>query len=252
LLSFSYNYSDIEKALQRKSWWAIVFILPFVRRLSLLIINRTNITPNTLTIAAFMFVPVAAYFYSSGTYVGLVLGAVFFEINYIFDCIDGTVARVKKLSSPIGAYIDQIFDRCRILILSLALAYGQYNATGNLDVVYLLMLYLGLNNLIHLSHTIQEKVLAQAGSSRLGMDLTRSSVDKGIVAWWLRQTQDRNIKPYYHDIEMDALVFVVGPLLNLVVPFLIVANILTLLLVGALNFLFLLSLKNAKGTSGNA
>lgn len=246
MASLSYTLADIEEALQRKSWWAIVFILPFVRRLSLLVINRTNLTPNEITVGAFMLVPVAAYFYSTGTVTGLLLGALFFEINYILDCVDGTVARVKKLSSPTGAYIDQIFDRCRIVILACALAYGQYRTSGNATPVFLLLIYLGVNNLIHLSHTIQEKVLAQTGSSRLGMDLTRSSVDRGIVSWWLSKTQDRNIKPYYHDIEMDSLVFVVGPLFNCVIPFTIGAILLTLLLVTVLNVLFLLSLRKSE------
>jgi phosphatidylglycerophosphate synthase len=244
---------EIEKALQRKSWWAIVFILPVARRLSLFLINRTNITPNTITLFAFTFVPVAAYCYGTGTYAGLVLGALFFEINYIFDCADGTVARVKNLGSPIGAYLDSMLDRLRIVILTVALVYGQYKATGNIELGFLAFLYLGMNNLIILTRASQEKVLAKMTTERmLSVDLTRATSNNSLLAWWFRKTEDRNIMPYYHDIELDAMVFVVGPILNKVYTFLIAANILAIVLIAVLNFMFLNSLMKAKGMGNHA
>jgi len=243
-----YSLECIEKALQRKSWWAIVFILPVVRRLSLVVINRTNLTPNEITIGAFVFVPVASYFFSTGSVTGLLLGALFFEINYLFDCIDGTVARVKNMGSPLGAFLDPMLDRVRIVIVAIALAYGHYTATGRIEVVYLSFLYLGLNNLILFSRWAQEKALAKtATGSTLGVDLARATSGNGFLSWWFRKTVDRNIMPYYHDIELDALVFVIGPLLNLVTPCLIVANVLAVVLIVALNIMFLVSLKKAKG-----
>ena len=253
MAKFSYTCSDIDNNLQRKSWWAIVFILPIARKLSLFFINRTNITPNAITLFAFLFVPIAACFYLSGTYAGLALGALFFEINYLFDCVDGTVARVKKMGTPLGAFLDPILDRWRIVILTIALVYGQHLATGSIEVVYLSFLYLGLNNLILFTRWAQEKALVKmGGDSTFGVDLARSTVDTGILAWWFRKTEDRNIMPYYHDIELDALVFVVGPLLNQVVLFLIVANVLAVLLILMLTTMFLLSLRKAQGIAKHA
>lgn len=235
---------DIECFLQRKSWWAMLFILPFARHLALFFINRTSISPNAITMGAFAFVPLATLSYALGTYYGLLLGALFFEINYLFDCVDGTVARVKKLGTPLGTYLDPVLDRWRIVIVALALAYGQYKSTGDLLVIYLLFLYLGLNNLILFTRSAQEKALSKIErGSTMGVDLARSTMNSGLLAWWFRKTEDRNIMPYYHDIELDALVFVVGPLLNQVVPCLIVANLLALLLIILLNVMFLLALR---------
>lgn len=239
---------DVEKVLQKKSWWAIIFILPLARRLSLFFINRTNITPNAITLFSFLFIPIAAFFYCAGSHAGLAYGAFFFEINYLFDCIDGTVARVKNMGSPLGAFLDPMLDRVRIVIVAIALAYGQYTATGRSEVVYLGFLYLGLNNLILFSRWAQEKALAKmATGSALGVDLARATSGNGFLAWWFSKTADRNIMPYYHDIELDALVFVIGPLLNLVTPCLIAANLLAVVLIAALNITFLLSMKRAKG-----
>lgn len=243
----------VEKALQRKSWWAIVFILPLARRLSLFFINRTNVTPNAITLVSFLLIPLAAIFFCVGTHASLALGALFFEINYLFDCVDGTVARVKKMGTPLGAFLDPILDRWRIVILTIALAYGQYLATGSIEVVYLSFLYLGLNNLILFTRWAQEKALSKmSGGSTFGVDLARSTADNGILAWWFRKTEDRNIMPYYHDIELDALIFVVGPLLNQVVLFLIVANVLAVLLILMLTTMFLLSLRKAQGIAKHA
>jgi len=238
---------DIERSLQKKSWWAMLVVLPLARRLSLFIINRTNLTPNAITLGAFLFIPLAAIGYGCGGYLGLLYGALFFEINYLFDCVDGTVARVKKLGSPLGAYLDPVLDRWRIVILTLALAYGQYRVSGDLQVVYLLFLYLGMNNLILFTRSAQEKALSKMDrGSTMGVDLARSTMNNGLLAWWFSKTEDRNIMPYYHDIELDALVFVIGPLLNQVVPCLLLANVLALLLIVLLNGVFLLSLKNIR------
>lgn len=239
-----YTLSDIEKKLQRKSWWAMLFVLPLARRLSLFIINRTNLTPNAITLGAFLFIPLAAAGYASGGYWGLLLGALFFEINYLFDCVDGTVARVKRMGTPLGTYLDPALDRWRIVILTVALAYGQHRANGELLTVYLLLLYLGLNNLILFTRSAQEKALEKLElGSTMGVDLARSTSQSGFLSWWFGKTADRNIMPYYHDIELDALVFVVGPVTGLVLPCLVAANALALLLIVLLNIMFLRSLR---------
>jgi len=235
---------DVEKSLQKKSWWAMLVVLPLARRLSLFVINHTSLTPNVITLGAFLFIPLAAIGYGCGSYYGLLFGALFFEINYLFDCVDGTVARVKKLGTPLGAYLDPVLDRWRIVILTLVLAYGQYRASGDLLVVYLLFLYLGMNNLILFTRSAQEKALGKMDrGSTMGIDLARSTMNSGLLAWWFNKTEDRNVMPYYHDIELDALVFVIGPLLNQVVPCLIFANLLALLLIVILNGMFLLALR---------
>jgi phosphatidylglycerophosphate synthase len=244
-----YSLRDIEPSLQRKSWWAILFILPVARRLALFFINRTSITPNTITLGSFIFIIGAVFAFLSGASAGLIAGAVLFELNYLFDCVDGTVARVKKLGTPLGAYLDPMLDRLRIVLLTLALAWGQYLTTSDINVVLLAFLYLGLNNLILLTRSAQEKVLSglSTGSS-MGVDFAKSTSNSGIVSWWFRKTADRNIMPYYHDIELDALVFVVGPLCDAVVPCFMAANILAMILLFVLNAIFLRSLTKWKET----
>ncbi len=246
----NYTLQEIESKLQRKSWWAMLFVLPAARRLSLFFINRTKITPNAITIGSFAFVLFSAVCFAWGSRLGLVLGAIFFEINYLFDCVDGTIARVKGLASPLGAYLDPMLDRLRIVMTSTALAYGQFSVSGGISVVFFLLLYLGLNNLILFTRAAQETAILKAGGkSKVGMELARETTRSSLLARWFDFTSKRNMMSYYHDIELDSLVFVIGPILNMVVPFLVAANILALVLILMLNVMFLSSLRRHKGVS---
>lgn len=240
-----YEMRDVDNKLQRKSWWAILVILPCARRLSLYLINHTNLTPNAITLFSFVFVPLAAWAYSMGTYAGLIAGAVLFEINYLFDCVDGTVARVKGLASPLGAYLDPKLDRIRVVILIFALAYGQVQAGSDFSVVLALLLYLGVNNLIMLTRAAQERVLIAHGfASRLGADLVINASKQGMLARWLRTAKQRNLMPYYHDVELDALVFVLGAVFNQIHFFTVAAICLGFFLVLLMDVLFMRSLTN--------
>jgi phosphatidylglycerophosphate synthase len=214
LISQKYSFDDVEKCLQRKSWWAIVFVLPFARRLALFLTNRTKITPNQVTLGAFVLVLPAIFFYAQGSYWATVLAVSLFEINYLFDCVDGTMARLRKISSPFGGYLDAILDRVRIFFMCLAIGYGYWCSDHSVEIVFWLLLYLGVNNLIIISMGYQERTLAKAGfSSRLGAELI-SDGRRTLLNRWFHYAGKRNLMPYYHDVELDALVFVVGPLIK--------------------------------------
>ena len=236
---------EVEASLQRKSWWAALFILPIARRISLLLLNYTNIKPNTITFLSFIFVICSAYCYSNGSYFYLILGALFFEINYLFDCVDGTIARLKKLQSYFGEFLDWKLDRIRIVIITAALGYGQYKVQNNFLPLILSLLYLGLNNLILMSRSFHFRILANIGSratNKQGVVLVRKTSDNVILKKWLNFTYDRNFNPYYHDVETDAIVFVIGAILNRINCCLITSSILAALLVVILDLLFFKSL----------
>ena len=54
--------------------------------------------------------------------VGLVVGAVLFYVSFLFDCVDGKVARALGTMSPDGVTLDQIADGARRASVSLGLA----------------------------------------------------------------------------------------------------------------------------------
>jgi archaetidylinositol phosphate synthase len=78
--------------------------------------------PDTMTWAAFVFAIFAAIsfiltdpyfdqFLFDGAYMFLFLGSVFIGLNALFDALDGRVARLRKMTSKRGDFLDHVLDR---------------------------------------------------------------------------------------------------------------------------------------------
>lgn len=246
-----FSLEDVESCLQRKSWWAVIFILPAARRLALFLVNHTKLTPNQITLGSFVLVFPAAALYAHGSYLTILFAVVLFELNYLFDCVDGTLARLKGCSSPLGGYLDAILDRVRVLLLCFAFGFGQLKAGGSVTLVFWLLLYIGVNNLIIITRAYQEKALHRADfPGLLGSELVIRT-QNGVLSRWLNFTQRLNLMPYYHDVELDALVFVVGPIFGRTLFTIRLAVMLGIILLIFLNLLFLLSLKKMRHPETN-
>ncbi len=74
------------------------------------VVMRTPLTPNLITALHAAIGIAAGYFISRGTYQDFVIAFVLAELRMIFDCLDGVVARAKKMYSPIGRTIDELGD----------------------------------------------------------------------------------------------------------------------------------------------
>jgi phosphatidylglycerophosphate synthase len=78
---------------------------------------RTPITPNQVTLAQPLLAAAAAVLITSETWWKLALAAAVFEVRSILDCVDGTLARAKKLTNPWGHAIDGVADWLSVLFL---------------------------------------------------------------------------------------------------------------------------------------
>ncbi|WP_283138618.1 CDP-alcohol phosphatidyltransferase family protein [Rhizohabitans arisaemae] len=94
-------------------------------------------TPNQLTSASLLLGTAAAGVFALGGWHWLVLGAVLFHFSFVFDCMDGKIARLKGTGTMFGLWLDYVVDRVRVALCSFGLAFGQYQMTG--DVAYLLL-----------------------------------------------------------------------------------------------------------------
>lgn len=61
----------------------------------------------------------------------LIIGAALYHLSFIFDCIDGKLARLKGNGTVFGGWLDYVFDRIRVLFCALALMGGQYLRGGD-------------------------------------------------------------------------------------------------------------------------
>jgi len=122
---YNFNLDQVEEVLILKSWWAAFFVLPLARRIILFLANYTEISPNNITTFSVVSRFFSILFFVRGDYPSLVMGAVMFQLAYLADCIDGPVARLKKIESLSGRYFDHISDMIGDILILMALACGQ-------------------------------------------------------------------------------------------------------------------------------
>jgi phosphatidylglycerophosphate synthase len=84
---------------------------------------RTSVTPNQITFATLpVFLAGAAIMAFLPSWGALVAGAAIIELSYVLDCADGQLARLKGMSSPVGAHLDFLMDELKAFSLIAAIA----------------------------------------------------------------------------------------------------------------------------------
>ncbi len=113
---------------------AALFVVPLA---------RTAVTPNQITfLTLVMFVAGALVLALCPGWGALVGAAAILELSYVFDCVDGQLARLKKMSSPVGAHLDFLMDELKAFVLVAAVGARLWLASA--DARYLLEALLGL------------------------------------------------------------------------------------------------------------
>ncbi len=94
-------------------------------------LSRSSITPNQVTLVSTVVFWVASglLIALSGRYGGLIAVAVI-ELSYLFDCVDGMLARHKKIASKQGHLFDFFTDEIKALLLCAALAVRLWRGGG--------------------------------------------------------------------------------------------------------------------------
>lgn len=123
----------------RDSWWTVWLVDPLASRLVKATANRTNITPNQLTVAALILGLLSAACFFLGDWYWLLAGALLFHLSFVLDCMDGKIARLKGNGSVFGSWLDYVFDRIRVLLCGIALMGGQFAVTGNPVFLWVLL-----------------------------------------------------------------------------------------------------------------
>ncbi len=296
-----FTLDDVRKTYKRKdAWWTVLLVDPLASRLVLPIANRTNITPNQVTIASFVVGLLAATAFSRGDHSWLVVGALLYHLSFVLDCVDGKLARLKRTGSVFGMWLDFTFDRYRVWICAAALAYGQFERTGDVLFVWLALLVTFLDMVRYLDvfqvpkvrremtkrlraasrdarardrllgrtyvvpEGLQVRYVAYDGARDAGYhpvpgtmvgdpalydkheraaDLHREFFAR--FGWWagLRDAVVRHrVRPHlFSGIEYQMFIFILGPLFDAVVPFILVSAVLLLLFEAALVYKLTLS-----------
>jgi phosphatidylglycerophosphate synthase len=75
-------------------------------------------------------------------YLWLVLAALVFELSFVLDCVDGQLARLRKIASPVGHLLDFLMDELKAMFMYGAVAARLWQETE--DVRMLLVGIAGL------------------------------------------------------------------------------------------------------------
>ncbi|MEU6712419.1 CDP-alcohol phosphatidyltransferase family protein [Nonomuraea sp. NPDC046802] len=111
---------------------------------------RRGLTPNQVTLISIVLGVAAAACFATGDRPWMVLGGVLIYFAFVFDCVDGQVARYARKFGVLGAWLDATFDRFKEYVVFAGLAIG-WVVSGNGDDIWILALAaIGLQSVRHL------------------------------------------------------------------------------------------------------
>jgi hypothetical protein len=108
-----------------------VYVMRPLAALAVLPVARTGITPNQVTLVNLLvFVVAAAGFAGWPSWAGGVAAVLILELSYGLDCLDGMLARHKKIASTVGHLFDFFTDELKAVLLAGALAVRAWRTGG--------------------------------------------------------------------------------------------------------------------------
>ena len=116
------------------------FYNPIAFWISTRILLNTSLTPNQLTMIGLILAVIASFLMATGRYPYLIAAALLLQIVYIFDCMDGEIARLKKMCSNFGAWLDGTTDLFKMVLYYFALGMGYYQQSGKVEAWFLVSL----------------------------------------------------------------------------------------------------------------
>jgi phosphatidylglycerophosphate synthase len=141
MMSSKWKTETIDRTRERlKRQWGdypltILIINPINLRL-VRMVGRTSITPNQLSIFSFFLTAASALCMASIEHWIQAIGGGLLLAGYIIDCLDGDLARLKNLKSPLGAMLDPILNRCGEIVIISGISINGWRLTG--DPIWLL------------------------------------------------------------------------------------------------------------------
>jgi hypothetical protein len=172
---------------------------------------RRGLTPNQVTLISIILGVLAAACFATGERPWMVAGGALIYFAFVFDCVDGQVARYARRFGVLGAWLDATFDRFKEYVVFAGLAVG-WVVSGNGDDIWILALAaIGLQSVRHLldfSFSISNRrkppgqlptlPLAAPDDSDLRKALERRKVERsqgirGLLKMWSRAGRFRAV-----------------------------------------------------------
>lgn len=189
-------------AKKRDYWWTVLATDPVAVPLVGFLARRRWLTPDQVTAFALVSGLAVGVAFATGTRLGLVVGGLLFYVAFLFDCVDGKLARALGVTSAKGEALDHLADGGRRASASLGLALWAWrsDAAEPSDVLWVVVYAVLAYYFIEISGA--EKADSPGGvAGRLSGALAR-----------------RRLLPNPGMPDVQAVVFILGPITGLVVP----------------------------------
>ena len=209
---------------KRDYWWTVLFTDPLAIPLARFLAKRRLLTPDQVTILWLLLGISVGFFFATGERWGLIVGGLAFYAAFVTDCVDGKLARALGVSSERGKALDALADGARraSATLGLFLFFWNYEflsfqgdvVDGAVDLVPVddVMLFQELGLLL----TTIYAVLAYYFLEISGAD--KDPASGGVRGKWSQALAQRRLLPNPGMPDVQAIVFIIGPITGFVVP----------------------------------
>lgn len=121
-------------------WWSSFVTAPLAILANYRAVEVPAITPNRITAASFLVAVLATVFIMIGGVFWFIAAAVLIHASHVLDCMDGQMARYRKVSSAIGSYYDRLTDQVQVTLWFGAAGYAAYAQTLSVVPVFLALI----------------------------------------------------------------------------------------------------------------
>ena len=104
--------------------------------------HKLNFTPNMITILSLIFSLLSIYFLFEDKKIFFVL---FYLIGFLFDCMDGRMARKYNQGSIYGMMLDMVCDISKVILLILVIIYKLLKKKEFFKLILFLVLFVIIN-----------------------------------------------------------------------------------------------------------
>lgn len=175
-----YSFKDIinsytKEKRKRSSWWARLVSRPISFVFTYLFINM-GISANIVSIISILEVLIACILIMIGGQC-TIWGVFLYVFWHVLDCVDGNIARIKKESSYVGAFLDAVSGYTAPAFIFLSVGVAAYHTTNLLNEYKYVFIILGAIGSISdlFSRIIYQKYLVT--EYRLGVMDEKENID---------------------------------------------------------------------------
>lgn len=118
-------------------YWVDWFMLKLAQACLPMFLKISWLTPNMISIISFLILLLGCVLLFVSFPFHLQIAGLCLPLSYFFDCLDGKVARERKIASPFGSYLDKVIDIFKLFFLTISMSWFAFAQTHNVVFIFL-------------------------------------------------------------------------------------------------------------------